>query len=131
MITKTYDNISKEKFYKLYLSLANVLQPSNKLTDREIELLVEFLLLEGDKFKHARFAARAKKKVSEALIEKYDRKLTPQYMILMLKNLESKGYIEKDEDGIKYFNRKHQLVLNKILTNEDFSEVVFKIKVEK
>jgi DNA-binding MarR family transcriptional regulator len=130
MITKTYTNLTKEDFYRLYFNLVNVLQPSKKLSEKEIDLLTEFLLLEGDKFKHARFAARAKKKVTDTMLSKYDRNISNQYMVMILSNLEKKGYIEKDEDGIKYFNKKHQIVVDKILKEKNYTDIVFKLNVQ-
>lgn len=130
MITKTYNNLSKEAFCKLYFSLVNILQPSKKLTDKEMELLIEFLLLEGDKYKHARFAARAKDKVIASMLVKYERKISKQYLTMLLISFEKKGYIEKDEDGIKYFNRSHQVVMDKILKEKDYTDIVFKINVK-
>jgi len=129
MVTKTYNQISKEEFYKLYFSLFNIIKPQSKLSEKEMEVLIEFLLLEGDKFKHARFAHRAKMKVIENLQTKYDRKISKQYMVMHIISFEKKGYIEKDEDGIKYFNRKHQLVIDKILNEKDYTDIVFKINV--
>ena len=130
MITKTYTNISKEQFYKLYFSLVNVLKPYDQITDTEVNVLTEFLLLEGEKYKHARFAARAKKKVIEIMFAKYQKKVSMTYMGVILSNLEAKNWIEREPDGIKYFNKKHQEKIDKVLESEDYESIIFKIKVQ-
>lgn len=130
MITKTYKDISEEKFYKLYFDLVNVLKPTDQITYTESLVLIEFLLLKEEKYKHARFAARAKREVIKILQEKYDKKVSMTYMAVILANLESKGWIEKEPDGIKYFNKKHQVVVDRILTSNDYEEIIFKLKVK-
>jgi predicted transcriptional regulator len=129
MIKKTYNDISKEEFYKLYFRLVNVLNPSYNLSNKHIDLLSEFLLLEGDKFKHSRFAAKAKRIVTEVMERKYGVNMSKQNMYNQLKKFENIGLIERDEDGVKYFNKKHQVVLDKIINTGDFVDIVFKIKV--
>lgn len=129
MITKTYTDISKEQFYKLYFSLVNVLRPYDQITDTEVNVLTEFLLLEGEKYKHARFAARAKKKVIETLATKYKKKVSMTYMGVILSNLEAKKWIEREPDGIKYFNKKHQDMVDRVLESGDYESIIFKIKV--
>lgn len=130
MISKTYDNISEEDFYKLYFRLINAMDPSNALSDKQINLITEFLLIKGEKFKHARFGLRAKRLVSKVLLKKYDRKMSDQNMITTLLRLERLGYIEKDVDGIKYFNRQHQRKMNEVLSSGKFSEFIFKVRVK-
>lgn len=130
MITKTYKDISKEEFYKLYFNLVNVLKPYNPISTTEINVLTEFLLLEGEKYKHARFAARAKKQVINTMLEKYGKTISMTYMGVILSNLEGKNWIEKEPDGIKYFNKKHQLIVNKIIEDDDYQDIIFKIKVK-
>ena len=93
-------------------------------------VLTEFLLLKEEKYKHARFAARAKKEVIKALQEKHGKKVSMKNMAVSLANLENKGWLEKEPDGIKYFNKKHQAVVDRILTSEDYEEIIFKLKVK-
>lgn len=130
MITKTYENISKEELYKLYLRLLGVLNPYLSLTSTQVDLLTEFLLLEGSKFKHARFAKKARALVLESLNGKYDKNIGEPTILHHLKNIEDLGYIERDSDGIRYFNRKHQKVIDKLLDSEEYFNIMFKIKMK-
>lgn len=131
MITKTYDNITEEEVYKLYFRLINAMLPNKKLTEKRINLITEFLLIKGDKFKHSRFSAKAKDIVRERLKEKYNWTLSKPSLIVALLHFEELGYIEKDEDGIKYFSKTHQKVLDKIKESNDFTEITFKIRMNK
>ena len=131
MITKTYNDLSKEEFYKLYFDLMNVIDKKNKLAPKQILILVEFLLLEGDKFKHARFGKLAKNKVIESLKEKYEWEISKENLVIHLLSIEKLKYIEKDIDGVKYFSKAHQAVLNKALQEESFFSIVFRVSINK
>lgn len=131
MITKTYNEISKEEFLKLYFKFINIIDEKNILTEKMILFLVEFLLLEGDKFKYNRFIARSKMIVKEKLLEKYNWKLSLQNMTIKLIELERLGYIYKDVDGVKMFNKEHEKIINKILESEDYEKIIFKIKIKR
>lgn len=130
MITKTYENISKEELYKLYLRLLGVLNPYLSLTSTQVNLLTEFLLLEGSKFKHARFAKRARALVLENLNGKSDKSIGEPTVLHHLKNIENLGYIERDSEGIRYFNKRHQAVVDKLLNSEEYFNIIFKIKMK-
>jgi len=105
--------------------------PVKKLTDKKINLLSEFLLIKGDKFKHNRFGAKAKDIVIKELKIKYNWTMSKSSLVVALLQFEELGYIIKDEDGVKYFNKGHQKILDKIKETNDFTEITFKIKMNK
>jgi hypothetical protein len=131
MITKTYEDIPEEDVYKLYFRLVNAMIPSKRLTDKKINLLTEFLLIKGDKYKHNRFGAKAKSMVIDTVSEKYNWTLSKSSLVLALLKFEDLGYIIKDDDGVKYFNRGHQKVLDKIKVTNDFTNITFRISMRK
>tara|TARA_R110001632_G_scaffold102231_7_gene210274 strand:- start:8 stop:415 length:408 start_codon:yes stop_codon:yes gene_type:complete len=131
MITKTYDDIPEVEVYRLYFRLVNAMIPSKKITEKKMNILIEFLLIKGDKYKHNRFGAKAKSIVIGKLKEKYDWEVSSSSLVLALLQFEKLGYIVKDDDGVKYFNKGHQKVINKIKTSNDFTNITFRIKMRK
>lgn len=105
---KSYKNIPRKDFLAKFFDLWNVIQaPSNRLTDKETTLLIEFMSLD-DKYEFFRFGTRGKKEVRKKLLET-GWKISDQNMSQLLAGLEKKGVIVKDADGVReilpYFNK--------------------------
>lgn len=91
-VNKTLD---PKEFYTTYIDMLDWLysDAETTLTNREKDVLVEFMLLE-DKFKYNRFGTQARKKVQNKLEVSYSN------LQRQLGVLKDKGYIYKDADGI-------------------------------
>lgn len=86
------------------LELLNQVQPNpeKRTTETENKLIAEFLLLPESKFKHQRFSLLAKKRVVQALKEKYGWAVSRENMNNKIYTLIEKGIITRDEDNILY-----------------------------
>ena len=91
-----------EDFIKKYLKVLSALSTNEPLSDLEINILTEFLLLDGDKYKHQRFSSRAKDKVVDALLVKYNLKTQKGNINTKLYLMIGKGYLTRDEDNVIY-----------------------------
>lgn len=87
---------SKEDLLTKFLSLVNQLSP-NKLTDSEIELIVQFAFL-PEKYKYAPFSSSAKNRIQEA-----NPSLTRTNLNNKLYTISKKGFLRRDEDNVLYF----------------------------
>lgn len=89
-----------------YFELLNVAQPNpdKRLTEAEIHLLTEFILLPQDKFAYQRFSKVAKRKVMSSLITNLNWKLTQVNLNNKLYSMVEKGYLRRDTDGVIYIS---------------------------
>lgn len=124
---KDYKDITRREFLYRFFDLRNVLEPVEyRLTDKEIRLLTEVLLL-PEQYKYSRFGTRAKKYLSRKLKEEgWD--LSPQGLSTLLKHLESKGMIYK-EDGERMLHKNLLALIDKRRVNFSLS-FTFSIKDE-
>ena len=97
-----YKNLPTKEYLKRYLEVLNTAQPSKskRLTDSEISVLVEFMML-PEKFENKRFGTLAKSKVCESLDDE-GYTLTRANLNNKIYSLVSKGYLRKDVDGVIY-----------------------------
>ena len=88
---------------RVYLEILNIINPNpnNKLTDGEIKLLTEFLLL-PEKFSYQRFSRYAKPVVVKNLKEYWGWDLSPINLNSKIYGLLDKEFIWRDEDGVLY-----------------------------
>lgn len=99
---KHYQGISRKEFLYKFFELWNLIQGKQyKLTEKEVLLLVEFMLLD-EKYKYFRFNTKAKKIVRENLKNQINWIVSDQNLSQLLAALEKKGVIKKDEDGVRY-----------------------------
>jgi hypothetical protein len=132
MITKSYTDISVEAFYEIFFQLLNVLQKdSNKLTKKQIKLLIEFLLLDDQVYKFNRFSQHGKREVQRVMLEKYKKKITTQSLHMFVILLKKKGIIYEDVDKVKYINKSLKTTLDSALKSNDPVEFLFKLKIMK
>lgn len=104
MIIK-YDNLTEEEFLIKFFSITNALSsPSSRVTDSEIAMLVEFILLPEEKFRYQRFSTLAKSKVMTAANSK-GWNLSKVNINNKIYNLIDKGYLKRDEDGVVYVSK--------------------------
>jgi len=88
---------------RIYLEILNIINPdtNTKLTEGEIKLLIEFILL-PEKYSYQRFSRYAKPQVLKALEDVYAWKLTPINLNTKIYELVNKNYIWRDDDGVLY-----------------------------
>ena len=134
LLTKSYDEkirvsgwyssinksmkVSRREYCEMYFKLLNVILPSS-LTNNEIKVIVEFLMLEkGKDFKYERFGSRARVSVIRKLEEK-GFKLSRQGLNNYVAFLKKKGIVYYDEDKILRINDniKHGLEDNRMIIN--------------
>jgi len=131
MITKSYIGVSKEEFYDLFLQLVDVIQKeTNKLTKKQRKIMVEFLALDDQVYKFTRFSSLGKKAVAIKLKEKYNWNLSRRNLDIFVINMTKKGFIEKDADKVKYFNRALRSYMDKVMKSDEPQEFIFKLSVK-
>ena len=93
----------KRTLIRTYLELLNIVNPNpdNKLTEGEVKLLTEFILL-PEKYSYQRFSRYAKPLILKTLKEVWDWELSPINLNSKIYELVNKGYIWRDEDGVLY-----------------------------
>jgi len=94
-----------------------------KLTNGEIEALVEFILL-PDSIKYNRFKQEGKDIVIGKFAEKGVR-ITPVNLHMKLVQIKKKGYIIEDVDKIKKINPNIQKYVDMVLKEYENGEFVF------
>lgn len=107
-------SLSKIEFFTTHLSLINCLLPV-KMTNKEVELLANFMLLEGDIAEY-RFGPTAKKVVMKAL------NISPSGMSNYIKSLTEKGFLIEKGDIMTIWeilepNREEQIYMFKLVSN--------------
>jgi hypothetical protein len=99
---KKYEGISRRDFLYKFFSLWNTIQPKKyKLTEKEILLFVEFLLL-GKQYKYFRFNTQAKREVKKTMEKRENWIISDQNLSQLLGSLEKKGVLKQDDDGVRY-----------------------------
>lgn len=103
MITINLPKDDTRSLIAAYLEILNIVnsQSHTKLTDGEIKLLVEFLLL-PEKYSYQRFSRYAKPTILKALKEVHDWELSTVNLNSKIYELVGKGYIWRDTDGVLY-----------------------------
>lgn len=94
----------EKHIYRRLLCILNAFYDDDdrKLTNTEIDLLVEFLMLPRKKFEYQPFSTLAKTKVIETA-NTYGWKLSRENVNNKLYALVNKEYLWKDEDGVIYW----------------------------
>ena len=118
----------KREIVRSFLRLLSSLnpKPQNYLTDAEINLLAEFLILPS-KYEFYLFSKVPKKRVRETL-ESIGWKLSPESMNQKLYSLIDKEYLYRDDDNIIYLSKylKHQTknLLSRLDEQKDFNILI-------
>jgi len=94
MININIPTNDKRTLIRVYLEILNIVNPvpENKLTEKEIKLLTEFILL-PPKYSYQRFSRYAKPQVLKSLKELWDWDLTSLNLNTKIYELLNKGYI--------------------------------------
>lgn len=99
-IRKEYIGVSRKEFLLRFFELYNVLQKEDKkLTDSEIRLLTEILLL-PEKYKYSRLSTSARRVLLE-IVRKEGWNLSYQGLTQLVRALTEKGVLVEDIDGEK------------------------------
>jgi hypothetical protein len=106
-----------KEIYKRIFYLLNAFQTQKDklLTDSEIDLLAEFLILPKKKFEYQPFSTVAKNKVIEST-EKYGWILSRENINNKIYSLVQKGYLTRDEDNVVYFSSHIKKLVDKVRT---------------
>lgn len=86
---------------KLFLRTLNVVAPfvdKVPLSDGEIAVLTELLLLPRDRYRYYRFSSKGKRKAAESYSEYYGKTITPNAINACVYAMHRKGYIIRDKD---------------------------------
>lgn len=127
MIQIKFKNDDKRTVMQKYLQLLNVAQPNpeNIMTEKELQLLAEFLLLDPEKFHYQRFGRLAKKKVAEAALKNLNWELSTVNINNKLYALLAKGYLRRDTDSVIYAKQFLLDAAYKIHDTKDNLEITF------
>lgn len=117
MININIPTDGKRSMISAYLEILNIVNPNptSKLTEGEIRILIEFLLL-PEKYSFQRFSRYAKPEVLENLKKYYTWDLTKLNLNSKIYELIDKGYIWRDTDGVLYIK---EYLINSIKNLED------------
>lgn len=96
-----YSNLSLRESISKFFHFINAAQLdlSKILTDTEIQVLVEFIIL-PEKFTYQRFSTLAKRKVREILKEEFNWILTKENLNNKIYAMIEKNILSRDEDGV-------------------------------
>ena len=100
-----FDKLSLREALKKLLNIIDIVQPKKEssLTDRETDLLAEFLIL-PKKYEYFLFSDRAKKEVRQSL-KNQGWKVSIQSMNSKIYSMLDKGVLYRDEDRVIYLNK--------------------------
>jgi hypothetical protein len=115
-----YPPLDDRGFLAKYLLVVNTLLPKEQqLVDSEIELIIEFLLLDNNKFNYQRFGPLAKKKVIENAGQR-GWKLTKININNKLYSLLEKGFLRRDTDKVVYMPKHVSTALEAFRADKEF-----------
>lgn len=126
----SYPNLSERSLIYKYFDLINAAQPNQDriLTEKEIELLTEFLLL-PKKFKYQLFSLQAKQKVIRNAKEFLNWELTKENLNNKIYALIGKGYLKRDSDSVIYLQRYISQTVEELLEakkNKGHKDIIFR-----
>lgn len=90
---------------------------NSKLSDREINIFTEFLLL-NPTTEHTRYSPKSKKKVMKICKELYDYDLNQKNISPTIIKLYKTKFTYKEEDSIVYTNKGIRNMITKLLQNK-------------
>lgn len=89
----------RKALYRLFKIINSTIAPTKQLTEAEIKVYSEFLLL-PQKFKFATFNSIARKKVAQNYNKFHDRDVQPKTISSYVIQFVEKRFITRDEDGV-------------------------------
>jgi hypothetical protein len=105
----------RESLFKLFEILnAASLTPDTRLTDTEINVLIEFLLLPDDKFHYQRFSTLARTKVIQNAKTHHQWELSRENVNNKIYSMVDKNYLRRDEDSVIYIAKHIQALANAV-----------------
>lgn len=125
-----YSRLSPRQALIKFFEILNAANPDSSkiLSEKEILLLVEFLLLDNKKFYYQRFSSVAKNIVIENLAKIHDWELSKINLNNKLYSLIKKGALRRDTDNVIYIQdyiyKGAQSILSAI-ENRKSSKIVF------
>ena len=116
--------------HKLFEILNSVQpDPTKRLTETELKLLTEFLLLPKKKFEYQRFSSLARTKVQEATKEQ-GWSLSRENINNKIYSILDKGYLRRDEDSVIYLANHIKALAFELLSVYDGSKPSFTLSIE-
>lgn len=133
MIIK-YSNLSMRESLSKFFHFINAAQldSSKILTDTEIQVLIEFILL-PEKFRYQRFSTLAKRKVREILKNDYSWVLSKENLNNKIYAMIDKDILERDEDGVIHLVKHIRIPVEQLieaLSNKNPYQITFKYEVD-
>jgi plasmid replication initiation protein len=125
MITKTYKELTVREFLIKFFEIMTLVETNldKKLTKREIEVLVEFIMI-PENIRFNRFKQEGKNIVIKNFSERGER-LSTMNVNMNIVHLRAKGYIVEDVDRIKQVHPNIQKYVNMALEDFEKGEFVF------
>lgn len=90
------------------------LDPSKLLTETEIQVLIEFILL-PEKFKYQKFSTLAKRKVRELLQTNFSWTLSKENLNNKIYSMIDKNILTRDEDGVIHLVNHLKIPINSLI----------------
>lgn len=111
-----HKNLTQRKaLYRLFKIINSTIAPNKQLTEAEIQIYSEFLLL-PQKFKFSTFTPLARKKVATNYNTNYDKSIKPKTVSSYVLKFVEKRFINKDEDGMYQVPDKFRNLVNHLLS---------------
>lgn len=119
-MTINYPPLSEYEYLIKYLEITNMLlDPAQRLTYGEMELVAAITILPDEKYKYQRFSMSAKKKVAEFL------SITIANINNRIHALTIKKFLRKDEDKVLYLPKHILKAFTEFQTNKK-ADIIFK-----
>ena len=93
---------NKSTRIRFFLNLQNISKDRNtRLTERELEIMTQFLSLDEESSKHRRFAKWGKDRVIQRF-NNYNQVITLSTLNNFIQSTKDKGWLQEDSDNVKY-----------------------------
>lgn len=132
MIIK-YTNLSLRESLSKFFHFVNAAQldSSKLLTETEIQVLIEFILL-PEKFKYQRFSTLAKRKVRELLKNNFNWVLSKENLNNKIYAMIDKNILSRDEDGVIHLVKHLRVPIESLInavTNKERYDIIFRYEI--
>lgn len=120
---KAVFKLSAKEIYRRVFCLLNSFQDNKDmlLTEGEIDILVEFMMLPRKKFEYQPFSTLAKNKVIAKMQEEKDWYISRENMNNKIYALVHKGYLWRDEDRVLYLKPHIKKLIDQIRKDLDIN----------
>jgi hypothetical protein len=125
-LTKSYKGVSKRYFIEWFFHVFNLMQDKeDRLIDRYVHYITEFILLDEEEFKHNRFNIQGKKEIIKRMKALYDIDVKLHTLRMFVSRMRKLRILYKDGEGVTRLNPRIDSYLEHALNNREF-EINFK-----